>query len=306
DMLGQTLQRLRSTRAVFDVALQRLDAPQVGALIASMLGTIEIAPGLSEALAVATGGNALLVSEVMRAWVKDGSLRPQASGWAFRHTRSAAEINRQLTHLLSDRLAELAPLELQALRALAVFGRPLPLDLLGALLEVDRETVLTLLSELRREHFVFVSHDHVHFSAARWSDSVDETIAAAERASLHLRLAELIGQSAEASLVAFHYERGGKAEAAATWYGHAALHSFQRGDLKRVLDYAEKAGACDAGGAAFGQVCSAAAEAGRLCGDSRAGAFAQRALALLPPSSAEWLQASRVAIAAFNPFSVRS
>jgi len=303
DPLERTLRRLRSTQTAFSVAPPPLDAPQVGELVASMLGTTDIAQSLSEALARATGGNAMLVTEVMRAWVKDGSLVPQASGWTFRRRPSAAEIALQLTHVLSDRLAELSRQELQALRSLAVFGRPLSLALLGALLEADRETVLAVLSELRHKRFVFVSGDErVHFSAARWGESIRETMEPSVRAELHCRLAELLAHSADAPLVAFHYECGANAEAAAKWYCRAAANSFFRGELKPVLDYAEKSRTCGADGIALGQVCSMAAEAARLCGDKRAESFAQRALSLLPPGSIEWIRASRVAIAVFNPF----
>jgi predicted ATPase len=301
EAIRHTVQRLRST--ALNVALRPLDSSQVGTLVASMLGTTDIAPSLSEALALATGGNALLVIEVMHAWVKDGTLSPQASGWTLRRTRSAREIGLQLTHLLSDRLAELSALALQALRALAVFGKPLSLEWLGALLQVEREPVLALLGELRSKHFAFLSADGcVHFSAARWKDSVNETIEPEARAEIHARLAELVAASADAALVAFHYERGANSQNAALWYGRAALNSFQRGELKLTLEYAEKSAACGATGIAFGEVCTAAAEAGRLCGDSRAGPFAKRALSLLPPGSLDWLRASRVAIAMSNPF----
>jgi tRNA A-37 threonylcarbamoyl transferase component Bud32 len=301
------LERLRSASALFDVSLPPLDAAQVGALVASMLGTTELAPSLSQALAEATRGNALLVAEVLRAWVKDGRLISQALGWKLRCTADVGEIAAQIADLLSRRVAELTPAQQHLLGALSVAVRPLSLEVLTAFLEVERETAVTLISELCRQKFLFVSRDErVHLMATHWSDAVRTTIAADARTALHVRLADVLAPVADAALVALHYERGAKLDAAATWYERAALHCFERGALKQVLDHAQKAAACGANGAALGRVCSMAAEAARRCGDARAASFAADALALSPPGSLEWLQASRVAIAVFNPLVTRS
>jgi len=301
ETIGQSLGRLRSARAVLDVVLRPLAATEVAELVASMLGPSNMAPDLAHGLAVATGGNALLVTEVMHAWIKDRSIIPSPAGWRFERTRSARDIAEELTHLLSDRLIELAPAQLQALRALAVFGRPLRLALLEALLGIERETLLSLVLDLRQKHLVFLAHEALHFSAARWSDCVLEGMDAEARAGWHNRIARLIARTMDPDLVAFHYERGQNRDSAATWFGRAALQHFERGNWKQVLGYAQKAADCGASSADFGHVCSAAAEAGRRSGDRRAAIFAQRALTLLVPGSSEWLQASRVAIAAFNP-----
>lgn len=298
---SQALQRLRASRVVLDVALRPLSAAQVGELVASMLGTTDMPAELSAGLTEATEGNALLVAEMVHAWIKDGSIAPQASGWTFRRSRSALEINRQLTHLLSDRLTDLSPLELSVLRALAAFGRPLHLGLLERLLGVGREAVLQLAQQLQLKQLAFSSQDQLQFSAARWRDVVLEGISAQALVALHAQLAELLEPDLDAGLVAYHYQRGERHSLAATWYGRAALDSFRHRNLKQVLDYAEQAETCGADTAHFGQVWAAAAEAGRLCSDPRAVTFANRAIPLLAPGSPEWMQASRVAIAMFNP-----
>jgi len=299
--VGQTLDRLRSARAVQDVVLRPLAAAEVGELVSSMLGPCNMPADLAHGLAVATGGNALLVTEVMHAWIRDRSIIPNSAGWTFERMRSPREIADQLTHLLSDRLAELTPAQLRALGALAVFGRPLRLDLLEALLGTERETLLSLVLDLRQKHLLFLAHEELHFSATRWRDCVLEGMAAETRAGWHNLIADLIAPSMPPELVAFHYERGQNLNCAAAWFGRAALQHFERENWQQVLGYAQKAADCGTSSADFGHVCSRAAEAGRRSGDRRAAIFAQLALTLLVPGSSDWLQASRVAIAAFNP-----
>ncbi|MFZ5894097.1 MAG: protein kinase domain-containing protein [Myxococcota bacterium] len=302
DPLAAMLGRLRSAQGLLEVPLLPLDSRQVGELVASMLGATNITPPLSQALTDATHGNALLVAEVLRAWVRDGRLSPQPSGWTFRVSAGAAEIAEQVERLWRDRLTELAPLELQLLRLLAVFGRPLTLSLLSAAVDADAKSALAAVAELRRRELVLISRDElVHVTNPRFAEAVGAAIESNERMALHLRLADALALEHDAARAALHYQRGANLVAAAEQYAVAASQSFERGELSRVLEHAEMVAACGASGAALGRVASLAAEAARLCGDPRAADYARQALTLLAPGSSEWLQASRVAIAVFNP-----
>lgn len=305
--LRAALSRWRNARALLEVALAPLDVREVGELIGAMLGTSDIAPPLVQALTEATGGDALLVAELLRAWVKAGRLRPQAAGWTFRVAPGSPEIALEIERLFRDRLKELAPMALQALSVLAIFGRPLPYRLLSAVLsavlEARSDSTLEAVAELRRRNLVFLSRDElVHVSTDRWTDAAHALIEPEQRTALHLRLGDALAASGDAALAALHYQRGANLAAAVNQYGRAAEQCYERGALSEVLEHAERAAACGASGAALGRLCSVAAEAARQCGDRRAVTFAERALGLSPAGSSDWLQASRVAIATFNPF----
>ena len=300
--LRTMIERLRNARSLLEVALPPLDANQVGELVEAMLGTSDIAPALVHALTEATRGSALLVAELLRAWVKEGRLSPQAAGWTFRVAPGSSEIVLEISRLFADRLRELAPIQLQALRALAICGRPLALGLLSAVLEADSDSTLEAVTELRRRNLVFLSRDAlVHVSMECWSDASNAAIEPDQRTALHLRLGDVLAASGDAAVAAPHYQRGANLSAAAEQYGRAAEQCYERGALSQVLEYAEKSAECGASGAELGRLCSVAAEAARQCGDPRAASFAERALRLLPTSSSDGLQALRVAIAMFNP-----
>jgi predicted ATPase len=295
-------ERLRNARVLHEVALPPLQAHEVGELVGAMLGASDISPSLVRALTDATRGEALLVGEILRAWVNDGRLCPRAAGWTFRALPDSGAIEIEIERLYCDRLRELATIQLQALGVLAIFGRPIAFRRLSAVLEVNADSTLEAVAELRRRNLVFLSHDElVHISTERLSDAAHAMLEPDRRTALHLRLGDVLVDAGDAAQAAFHYQRGANLSAAAAQYGRAAEQCYERGALSQALEYAEKSAACGASGAALGRLCSMAAEAARLCGDRRAASFAERALSLLPLGSSGWLRASRVAIAMFNP-----
>jgi predicted ATPase len=283
------------------VTLPPLDSFEVAALVGSMLGANDVTPELAQALTDATRGNALLVSEVLRTWVKDGRLRPHPSGWMFRVAPRTSEIAREVGGLFRERLRELAPVHFQALCVLAIARRPLALGLLSAVLEADPDTASLAVAELRRRNLVFLSRgEFVQVATERWSDAANALMNPKLRKTLHLRLAEEL-TSGDPALAALHYQRGMNLAAAAEQYGRAAQQCYERGALNEVLEHTERSAACGASAEALGRLWSLAAEAARLIGDSRAVSFAERALMLLPVGGSDWIRASRVAIAMFNP-----
>jgi hypothetical protein len=298
---------LKDAGLACQVELGPLDAEAVRALIVSMLGASDLPDDLVHALTTASGGNPWLVREGLQALVRQGQIEIGPAGWLFRSSLTPLDIEASLESSLASRLAELGPNAMLVLRSLAVIVHPLSLDDLGALFELDRDEVLRIVTELRRRRFVFLSEGgSVHFSASRWRKRVVDSVPAAERVELHQGLAELLEASADPALLAFHHERANDPSAAGAAYCRAVETSFSRGDLKAVLLYAEKAAQSGVEGGPLGRVCSLAAEAGRLCGDRvSAESFGQRALALLTPGTPDWLQASRVVIAAFSPLAPR-
>jgi len=296
------LKHLRDARALLEVALDPLDPLEVRELVESMLGASELTSGLAQALTDATGGNALLVAEVLRAWVRDGRLSAQAAGWTFRVDPCATELAREVRGLFRERVRELVPLQFRTLCVLALLRRPLALGLLSTVLESDPDSTLEAVTELRRRNLVFLSaEESVQVTTEHWSDAANAMMDAESRTTLHLRLAEAFETSGDTASAALHYQRAAKFAAAAEQYARAAEQCYERGALSHVLEYAEKSAECGASAEMLGRLCSLAAEAARLRGDGRAEGFAQRALGLLPVGSSDWLRASRVAIAVFNP-----
>jgi serine/threonine protein kinase len=297
------IERLRRSGLLRRLRLPRLTSEQVGELVTSMLGTVALPPGLVDALATGTEGNALQVAELLRAWVADGTIQANVAGWRFLNSASAADVERRIHRLFNDELRGLSPEQLELLQVLALFGEPAPLELIEELSNWECGNIGVGVTALTSRRIAFVTRGGLLcFSASRWQTSVLATLTAERAAELHRRIARSLERHHPGDLVGLHYERGADLRSAAEWYARGAEHWLARGDFRRVARCFRRVMACGASGSTLGWACSAAAEANRLIGDrATAAALAQRALELLPVGSPEWMRASRVAIATFNP-----
>jgi hypothetical protein len=300
---ARTFRRLERLGLSRELRFPALSAAQVGELVTSMLGTVELPIGLPEAIASATQGNALQVAELLRAWVAEGTVQPRAAGWTFQGSSTAGELTQRIQRLFEDELRQLSSDELELLRLLAVLGEPAPPQLLQEILGLEREALLTTVGGLRARRIVHLARGEVVcFSASRWRSSVLATLGSVAAAAVHRRIAHFLEGREPGDAVALHYERGTDLALAAEWYTRGAEEWLAEGDFRRAVRCFQRATNCGASDSTLGRACSAAAEASRMIGDrARAAALAERALALLPAGSQAWMRASRVAIAAFNP-----
>jgi DNA-binding SARP family transcriptional activator len=198
------------------LALEPLDAAEVAELVG---------PDRATELLARSGGNPLLLIELARADDADhdevpGSLRESVTG----------------------RLRRTGPAE-ATLRAAAVLGATIDLDLLAAVLGAAPLDVLEQLDVGVRQAFLAEREGALAFRHELVRLAVAAGASAARRAWLHRRAAEVLGSRPDAPPLelARHAREGGDLPMAAEGLGHAADVALSRLDLagaERLLDEA--------------------------------------------------------------------
>jgi tetratricopeptide (TPR) repeat protein len=182
-----------------------------------------------DAVADRSGGNALFIEELLRMWASAGVLAHDGNRWAL--TTSAEEVPFPPTvqAIYAGQLDDLPEAARTAVRRAAVAGRRFPVESLPVL-EIDAaDTALDVLS--RRGLVSGPTHDpplgaSYAYRHALLRDAGYASLARAERARLHLRLADWLAAIDEAAEISV-------AEVVARHYA-ASLESAPR--LVRVVD----------------------------------------------------------------------
>lgn len=131
-------------------------------------------------LADRTSGNPFFVCEYARLPAED---------------RAGGKVPVAVRSVLGQRLAVLDPAVLQVLRAAAVIGDVLDIDLLGKVTRLDRDELADLLDEASDEHVIVqaAGTGRYMFAHALLRDEVVAGISSLRRQRLHLRVAEALG-----------------------------------------------------------------------------------------------------------------
>ncbi|MCK9931009.1 AAA family ATPase [Frankia sp. Mgl5] len=131
-------------------------------------------------LADRTSGNPFFVCEYARLPAED---------------RAGGKVPVAVRSVLGQRLAILDPAVLQVLRAAAVIGDVLDIDLLGKVTRLDRDELADLLDEASDEHVIVqaAGTGRYMFAHALLRDEVVAGISSLRRQRLHLRVAEALG-----------------------------------------------------------------------------------------------------------------
>lgn len=132
--LGWMLQRIRKEDTAIELELTELDAPAVGEIIGSMLGIDRTPAPFLERIMQETRGNPFFVQELMRMLIEDGTVHLAAGRWATAGDLGDLVLPSGIVATFRRRFSLLEPVEQDVLRALSVQGRPMPIELLGALL----------------------------------------------------------------------------------------------------------------------------------------------------------------------------
>ncbi|MBL7502619.1 AAA family ATPase [Frankia sp. CN7] len=221
------------------VAVPPLSEAEVAELASRISGQAIDAAEAAQ-LADRTGGNPFFVREYARLPAEE---------------RASGEVPVAVRSVLGARLAGLDPAVLQVLRAAAVIGDTLAIDLLGRVTRLDRDELADLLDEAADEHLIVqaAGTGRYQFAHALLRDEIVAGISSLRRQRLHLRVAEALGPAdggealgrraahlvaawplADAADVfdacraaALDAERRWYSEAAAQWWGQA-LDVFDR------------------------------------------------------------------------------
>jgi serine/threonine protein kinase/tetratricopeptide (TPR) repeat protein len=217
--------------------LSRLGEEDVRAIVCDMLGQREAPEPLLAWVERHASGNPLFVGECLRAAVADGVLALQDGQWAFQADPAQPLAQRpgpaSLEELVAARLEPLSPLALEVVRAAAVIGKVAALPLLGALTGRSALQIEGAVDELARRAIAEIQGESAVFVHDLLVERVYAAMSEEERARLHRRAADALPPE-EASALAWHRERAGQLQAAATAYAQAAHQATSRLQLREA------------------------------------------------------------------------
>jgi class 3 adenylate cyclase/tetratricopeptide (TPR) repeat protein len=122
--------------------LDPLRSEDSDALVRSLLGSAELAPGEREHIVDVAGGNPLFVEEILSMLIDDGHLRQEGDRWIPTVDLLEVAIPPTISALLAARLDRLAPSERSVIERAAVIGKDFSRASLAALVPPDIATEL--------------------------------------------------------------------------------------------------------------------------------------------------------------------
>jgi DNA-binding CsgD family transcriptional regulator/tetratricopeptide (TPR) repeat protein len=267
DAQVEWLSHLLRSEGAEQLQLERLDRDGVAALMESLLG--EPAP-------------AALVEGVLRRGEGNPFFTEQLVAAMTRPDEPTAALPQRLFDFLRARVRGTSPEGARLLEVLAVAARPLPVDALLAVAELDPSSGRSEIARLTDALLVVVQEDgDVRARHALLNEAVLRELPATDRAAVHRRVAEALadihGESLAAE-VASHWRHAGDLEQELLWTDRAADAAYSMGVyaearvlLDRVLELVDLLHGTDPADAAtetgIVELWSRAARAADLSGD---------------------------------------
>jgi class 3 adenylate cyclase/tetratricopeptide (TPR) repeat protein len=201
------------------IRLEGLSVADSGALIAGVLGGVDLPSDLRDRIVRAAEGNPLFVGEMLGSLVDQGLLQRNEDRWVFEGEPSELEVPPSIQALLAARLDALAGIERSVLQRGAVIGE---VFYSGAVTELAPEDArhlvpssLTLLSDkefITTEESTLAGNDAYGFHHALIRDAAYGSVLKRARADLHERFAawlqRVVGDSAEyEEIIGYHFEQ---------------------------------------------------------------------------------------------------
>jgi hypothetical protein len=191
--LAETMRLLSEQKLGETIELSPLGAPEVKEVITSMLGVDDVPGEFLTRVTRETAGNPFFVQEVMRVLFDNGTVFLDDKGhWATKEEVGALEIPSSMAEVFRRRFVQLSPDEQRIVRALAVHGRPMRGELLGAV-HGDISVVTKALANLEDKAIVEKQEGKtLAFNIAhdRMRETIYSDLSEPERMSLHRGIAE--------------------------------------------------------------------------------------------------------------------
>jgi tetratricopeptide (TPR) repeat protein len=278
---------LWSGRDIQQVHLSGLRARACSTLVREALGET-ISPQEVAELVERTGGNPFFLEETIRA-----------------SARGDVEAPESVLATVQMRLEELPEEGRRVLRAASVFGTRFWVSGVRTLLGKNNEPGewLKVLADGElvqpSEESAYAGHEEFVFRHALVRDAAYALLVDNDRALGH-RLAgdwlERVGSN-DPAVLAEHFSIGGAPSRAAIWYQRAAQRALEGDDLSLVLDYVERARACDPDDETIGSLHLLEAHAlwvrGSYADGERAASAAMQSFAT---GATDWFRAARLAV----------
>lgn len=187
--LRRLVTQFERERVINDWTLDRLSDVQVKEMLATIFA-LETAPtaGAVEKLRSLTDGNPFFIEEILKSLVTSGDV--QASGAGLdRISKAELPVPRSIDAVVNDRLEALPPQTLELVQIAAVAGRRFDVRLLQSLMQLDEAGLLGIIKDLIAAQLVTEdSADHFSFRHALTQQSIQSSMLARERRTLHARI----------------------------------------------------------------------------------------------------------------------
>ncbi|MDH5493475.1 MAG: AAA family ATPase, partial [Myxococcales bacterium] len=278
DRFGQ----LWRDRDVQELRLARLTRGACARLVRAVLG--ELPEPTLERMIERSEGNPFYLEELIRAVAQDGE----------------ADLPESVLAMVEARLDALNPEGRRVLRACSVFGQSCWTEGVERLLGDNhsvREWIEGLSAEellVRVEAQALAEKEEWRFRSEVVREAAYATLTEEDRRLGHRLAGEWLeaAGSADAVMLAEHFDRGGAGSKAATHYLRAAEHALEANDYGAAGQRAERGVEAGASPLTLGGLRLVQAEGHRWTGDYEgAASFAEQAVQLLPEGSARWYQA---------------
>lgn len=250
--IGPMVHKLEERGEARLLRLTRLNRDSTGDLLDSMLGLKSYPPELVDRIYGETRGNPFFVVETMRSLVERGALTYAGGRWRFDESYEALQLPTTIRDVILERIARLQDDELEPLRLLATWGRPIAAHRFAELSAQAVEPVFGLFEQLVRKQILDRERrgeEHEYFFV---HDLMEEAIYADGSEALRVELHRKCGQFLERrhpelalnqpGELARHFELGGDGTKALNYYVKSAdaahlVHANERAieDYRRAL-----------------------------------------------------------------------
>jgi len=227
--LGRLVADLGRADLATEVAIERLDRDDVGAMLRAIFGDrASLGDGFAGLLHGLTEGNPFFVEETLKALIIAGDLAPTDDGGWRARPLERVRVPRTAVEAVRHRLAALTVPARSVASTAAVAGRRFDFDLLKTLTNHDEQALLALVKELIAAQLVVEeSADRFAFRHALTREAIYAELLARERVALHRQIADALERAHASSLDAV-------VEA-------LEYHAWEAGDWTRAADFATRA-----------------------------------------------------------------
>jgi serine/threonine protein kinase/tetratricopeptide (TPR) repeat protein len=194
--------------------LSTLTKEDVGLLINTMLGHVDLPEEFDEHMYTVTGGNAFFVTETMRSLIEEHKLRMEKGTWVFWDSIEHLDIPTSIEETVSRRLKLLSQDAYEIAQIASVYGKEQDLSVLKEVSGLATNAIFKLIDELIERQFVLKEDKRYIFTHDRVRETLYQGIDDDKKKNLHHKIAEVLERKNKnnpevvASLLAYHYYRG--------------------------------------------------------------------------------------------------
>ena len=233
--------------SVLHVALQPLTTDQATAIVVELAGQRALPPRIVRELVTRADGMPLFVEELTKAVLESGD-RGRGTGSSSRRSRRQVAIPATIQESLSARLDRLGSAKDIAQLA-SVIGREFPLELLGAVADVEPAVLERELDRLIAAgllHRRGLSEPRYVFKHALIRDAAYDSLLRGRRQTIHARVGQVLAARPsyaehQPELVGWHHEQAGAFDAAVTWYEAALANATVRSAYTEAVTHGRRA-----------------------------------------------------------------